>query len=262
MKRIQFLNLMDIIVIDDPAQIRTLAEDPRLDRIFERKPLLNGILLDRKLGVLSFKGLPFPHMMPRQAIGRAARQEALEEWFRDKIPDIAEGPECLAPLADWIKGGNEAANPGVLAQQVIGAVFRSDYKASPESWAAALTLSKASGIQNFPGWIWWTLTGRITRAKRLLTSLAQDDLIVLHGTTVAVHNIVAAVKKMKALYADEATRRTLTPEKLARICLSPPPLIIRQATAGGKAAGCPFSKFSMFFFKLGQADNNLATKAG
>lgn len=253
MKRKKIPGLIDIIVVDDPLQIRAIAEDPGVDRLFRRRPLLNGVILGRRLGVLSYQGKRFPHQQPCGDSARAAGQDALWKLYNDKAPEMAEGPEVLDDLARWIKGQGPDIGPGILVQQVVGSFFNANYKATPESWAAAVTISKASGSGNIPRLLWWYLSGRIGRAKKLLGSVANNDLFCIHGTTVAVHNIVAGVVKMKGYYADEERRRSLTPEKAAGLCLSPPPVVYRQAKSAGEAAGCPFSKYSMFLLQLGKA---------
>lgn len=251
MKRRKFLLLRDIIEVDDPAEIRAFAEDPRIDRIFkERPPLINALILKYKLAALSYGKWRFPHFQPRKMEGRAASQDALWQRFTNKAPEIARGPKELDPLSQWIKGKTKE-DPGVLTQQVIGEFFIPGYKATGETYAAAVTISIAS--KNSGRTLLWILTGKLRKAKMLLAARAHDDLACIHGTTVAIHNIVAAVKKMKALYADEAARISLNPAEIVDLCLSPPPEILRQATTSGKAGGCPFSKYSLILLKLGKA---------
>ncbi len=83
--------------------------------------------------------------------------------------------------------------------------------------------------------------------------MVDNDISFIHGTTIALHNIVASVRKMKNLYANEATPVRLTPENAANLCLSAPPVVLRQATSNGEAGGCPFSKYSLLLLKLGKA---------
>jgi hypothetical protein len=143
---------------------------------------------------------------------------------------------------------------------VIGSFFSANYRATPESWAAAVTVSAASGSSHIPKTLWWIISGRVARAKNLLGSMANNDLSCIHATTVAVHNIVASVVKMKAFYSDEGTRRTLTPQRAADLCLTPPPVVYRQARSKGEAGGCPFSKYSLLLLKLGKADSHQDAK--
>ncbi len=150
MKRTRFPKLLDIITVDDPSQIRALSNDPKIDRIFERRPFLNGLFLNRRLGVLSYQGMRFPHLEPRESTARADRQQKLWELFNSKAAAMAQGPIALEDLAQWIKGEGPTREPGILVQQIVGACYTPNYKATAESWAAALTVSKASRSKNFP----------------------------------------------------------------------------------------------------------------
>ena len=51
----------------------------------------------------------------------------------------------------------------------------------------------------------------------------------------------------------------MTPETAVEQSLSAPPVVYRQALAEGAAAGCPYSKFTLFLLKLKDANgDNLA----
>jgi hypothetical protein len=43
--------------------------------------------------------------------------------------------------------------------------------ATPESWDAATTLVRAPRPSNVPKLIWWTISGKVRRAKRKLASM-------------------------------------------------------------------------------------------
>jgi len=56
MKRIKFTNVLDVIVVDDPDQIRALANNDNIDRQFEPHPAVNSVILKRTLNTLSYSG--------------------------------------------------------------------------------------------------------------------------------------------------------------------------------------------------------------
>lgn len=61
MKRLKIPGLVDLVRFVDPIEIKTLADDPGLDRKFETSAcLVNWLLLKRSLSVLSFGKDRFP----------------------------------------------------------------------------------------------------------------------------------------------------------------------------------------------------------
>jgi hypothetical protein len=247
------------IIIDDAQAIRELAADDNVDRAFVLRPLANGLLLGRLLRNLSYKGMHFPHMTARNDAGRVKRHDLLWEAFNAKAEGMAEGPEELEPLAQWIRQEIDD-EPGVLVQQVIGRFFKTDFMATPESWQAALILREDAISKNLPKMLGWQLTGKARRAKALLGSVVNEDIVAMHGIAVAAHNLVATIRLLRSLYADEATRKTVTPETAVERSLSAPPVVYRQALSAGAAAGCPYSKFTLFVLKLKDANKDQQAK--
>jgi len=147
-----------------------------------------------------------------------------------------------------------------LVQQVVGSIFSDQFKATSESWAAAITLDAAVRSKNVPKMLWWKITGKVRKAKRLLSAMVNNDLSGVHGTGVALHNIVTSIRLMRTYYADEKMRKSLTPEQAADQCLSPPPVVLRQAKASGEVSGCPFSKYSLLLLKLGDGNKDKQSK--
>jgi hypothetical protein len=73
--------IANIFEVNDPEEIKALANDPVIDRYFETRTCpVNWFLLKRALSVLSFKGRRFPTMGPRQCRSRARAQAEL--WRR------------------------------------------------------------------------------------------------------------------------------------------------------------------------------------
>jgi hypothetical protein len=254
MKRTKFGGVADIITVDDAETIRALAADERIDRRFVFQPLINGVRLGRILRNLSYKGVHFPHMTPREDAARIARHDHLWDAFNAKAVAMAKGPDELDALAKWIRGEIDGQEPGVLVQQIIGQFFKPDFRATPASWHAALVLREDATSGNFPKMLWWRLTGKARRAKELLGSTVGDDIVAMHGIAVAAHNLVATAGRLKSFYADEALRKTMTPDMAVEQSLSAPPVVYRQALTDGAAAGCPYSKSTLFLLKLKDAN--------
>ena len=259
MKRIRFGPFSDKIIIDDAETIRALAADERIDRNFVLRPLLNGLFLGRLLRNLTYKGTHFPHMTARNDEARMIRHDRLWEAFNTRTAEMNRGPDELEPLARWIRQETNE-EPGVLVQQVIGRFFKPDFHATPESWQAALTLREDAISKNLLKMAWWQLTGKANRAKDLLGSLVNEDLVAIHGIAVAAHNLVATVRQLRVFYADAPIRNSLTPEMAVMQSLSAPPVVYRQALAAGAAAGCPYSRFTLFILKLKDANRDQQAK--
>ena len=256
MKRIKFGAIADIIEVDVAETIRALAVDERVDRRFVLRPPFNGFILGRALRNLSYKGAHFPHMTARHDAERRARHHQLWDAFNTAAFAMFSGPVELEALAKWIRKDTPEQEPGVLVQQIIGQFFNSDFRATPESWRAALILREDARSKNWPKMLWWQLTGKARRAKELLGSTVNDNIVAMHGIGVASHNLVAAAGRLQSFYADKSLRETLTPEMAVKQSLSAPPVVLRQALEKGAVAGCPFSKSTLFMLKLQDANRN------
>lgn len=244
------------IIIDDADTIRAIAADERIDRRFVLWPPLTGLFLGRLLRNLSYQGAHFPHMTARNDPARTSRHEQLWAAFNARAAAMAEGPEELEPLATWIRQETDG-EPGVLVQQVIGQFFKPGFRATPESWQAALTLREDAISKNLPKIVWWQLTKKADRAKKLLGSLLDEDIVAMHGVAVAAHNLLATMQQLRASYA---VGNQMSPETAVEQTLSAPPVVYRQALAAGAVAGCPYSKFTLFLLKLKDANKGQQAK--
>lgn len=254
MKRTRIPGLIDVIKLDSPEEIDEMSRNAHLDRSFlSFRPLANGLILRNVLGALSFRGKRFPTMSAKEAPGRAREQDSLWSSLNSKAPLLKAGKHELESLARWIRGTGNEDELGILVQQIVGSAFSDSYKATPESWAAALVLDAAPRSNNLIMNCWSELTGKVRKAKKLLASKVNGDLAGVHGTGVALHNIVKSFHHMRGLYIHIGLRSSLSPEAIARRCLFAPASVLRQATGNGELAGCPFSKNSLFIVALGEA---------
>jgi hypothetical protein len=254
MKRLRVPGLIDLFTVINPKEIKALANDPHLDRRFETATCpINSLLLKRALMVLSFGGHRFPTMMPRASVQRELHQQELWSSLSERAPAIKMGPDELEPLANWVRGSDSDAQPGILVQQLLGQLFSSQFVATPESWAAAETLVAAPRSNNLPKMLWWSVTGKVRRAKRLLAGMVDGDLSAVNAIGIAVHNVVKSIRHMRLLYADANVRSGLSADAAAEQSLFAPVSILRQATAAGQLGDCPFSRNSLFVLAIGEA---------
>jgi hypothetical protein len=257
LKRLRILGLIDITNVDDPKEIIELNHDPRMDRkFFLHLPVLNWLILKRSLSVLSFAGRRFPTMVSRESPERASAQAKLGEALNAKASSIKEGPEELENLASWIRGMGSDSEVGILVQQLVGQLFSPAFSATRESWEAAKILVAAPRSSNWLKMLWWFLTGKVHRAKRLLASMVAGDLSAVNGIGIASHNIVKCLNQMKRLYSDPSVRGSISPEEAVSQCLTAPVSLFRQATSAGELRGCPFSKYSLFILAIGRASKS------
>ncbi len=77
----RIFGLLDVIEISDVGEIKAANELAQIDRrLCVTRPLLNGLLLNKLLAILSYRGKRFPTMLPRLDASRAHDQNTL--WNR------------------------------------------------------------------------------------------------------------------------------------------------------------------------------------
>lgn len=240
--------------VNDPQEIKSLADNPVIDRCFETHTCpINWFLLKRSLSVLSFRGRRFPTMEPRRCATRARAQDELWRMLNDQTESIKAGPIALEPLAEWVRGVGSDAAAGIRTQQLLERLFRSDFTATDESWAAALVLVAAPHSSNVLKLCWWFITGKLGRAKKLLAGMVGGDLSAVNAIGIAVHNVVKGLHHMRSLYADASLRNALSAEAAAGQCLRAPASLYRQSTARGTLMGRTFPRNSLFVLNIGTA---------
>jgi hypothetical protein len=88
MKRSYFPGIIDIVVVTDPAEIRTISNDARFDRDFiGRGPVRNVQRLRKMLRIFSLNGRLFPTLLPRTDPNRAAAQDRFADPSRRRRRD-------------------------------------------------------------------------------------------------------------------------------------------------------------------------------
>ena len=254
MKRTRIPGFIDVIQVDDPQEIIELNHDARIDRRFNlRWPILNWLIVRRALNVLSFAGNRFPTMIERDSASRASAQAKLGAALDARAAAVRQGPEELQELAAWLIGSVPETQVGIAVQQVVGRLFSPTFAATQESWDAAKILVTAPRSPNVLRTVWWIVSGKLHRAKRLLAGMVDGNLAAVNGIGIAAHNIVNSLQQMKRLYSDLSTRRALSPEEAVRESLAAPVSLLRQATSHGEISGCPFSRNSLFVLAIGRA---------
>jgi hypothetical protein len=261
MKRTYFPGITDVVVVTDPAEIRTVSTDAAFDRDFAgAMPVLNWRRIRKMLRSFSIGGRRFPTMRPRTDPNRAAAQDELWSKLNAKAEEVKRGPVELEPLAEWVRGTGAEEKIGPLVQQSVGRLFVPTFVATEESWRAARIVLEASGSSNFLKMFWWSISGKVERAKALLASMVNGDLSGLNGISVALHHVVDGLRKMRGLVANPEVRSSATTAAVVDECLFAPGSTVRQAKTSGEVGGCPFRKGSLFILALASASKGAANR--
>ena len=262
MKRAYFPGLIDIVGVTDPAEIRTISNDSRFDRDFIlHGPVRNVQRLRKMLRIFSLDGRLFEPMLPRTDPSRAAAQDELWSRLSVKADEVKRGPFQLEPLAEWVRGIGTAGKLDLLVQQSIGRLFVETFTATAESLAAAHMVLEAATSSNVLKMLLWRISGRLERAKALLASQVNGDLVGVIAMITARQLIADGMHKMRQLAADPALRSSITTDATVDECLFAPATVVRQAKTSGQVGDCPFRKGSLFILGLGSASKGAANRA-
>jgi hypothetical protein len=260
MLRTRIPGFVDVIDITDPKEIRQALSDPGIDRQFDgRWPLKNGLLLRKLLHSLSIDGKRFPTMRPRGDENRAMNQELLWLKLNDRAQALTTEHRDVRELARWVQGIGSEVEIGILTQQAVGRLFVESYKSDDVSWRAALTLNQAPQAKGWTAISPWHRR-RVRDAKDLLASKVDGDLAAVHGTGVALHNLVKGFHRMRELFGQLSTRSHITKDIASEECLYAPVVILRQAVAEGTEPACPYQKNTILLLKLREAQASSGAK--
>jgi hypothetical protein len=229
-RAIRVPGLVDLVTVDDPAAIRALAAEPRLDRRFTAAgPLVNRVLARRVRSLLQVGGLRLPAVAPREDPARATAQAALEGRLDPAGRPLWTEADVEA-LAGWVRGAGHPSEVGPLAQGVVGRLFDPAYRADFDGWEAALLLDAAPRARNPLTLLWWRVSGRLARARRLLAARVGGDPGGVHATGIAIHTLVRSLERLRALVAEPGARDSLGADAVLARCLAAPRSVMRQAT--------------------------------
>jgi hypothetical protein len=253
--------LIDLVQADARADIRGLADDARLDRKFElRGPLINRLLVLRIRSVLRLAGVPLPSVAPRDDAQRMRGQEELHR----RLDPVAGKPlwdeETIAALVGAVRGAPGAPPLAPAAQQAVGRLFAADYKASPQSWAAAGVLDAAVHTRNPLQAAFLHLSGRLRRSRRLLADLVHGDLAGVHATGIAVHNLVRGFERMRELWKEPRWRSPAAVDAVVEQCVFAPPSVLRQAAMPGATVCGTVRAGTLVVLELGVARERAASR--
>jgi hypothetical protein len=221
--RLRIPGLIDLLRIDDPDSIADASEDTRLDREFTGGgPLLNRLVARRIRRTLRTPTAPLPSVSPRTYPRRGERQVELRTRLNGLVSAGTIAPDHVAELAAYVRGEREEDAIGPMAQEAIGRLFVSDYRATPQTWRAACVLEAAPRSMNLLRTLYWVATGAVTRSRRVLCGAVGDDPPAIHATAIAVHSLVRSLRAMRELWLEPGARdRMSKPTAVARSLRAP-----------------------------------------
>lgn len=226
-KRVHIPGLIDLLKIDDPELILQLNANPAIDRnVTPCGPLLNRRLPALVKENLNFSGTLSPVIRARSDEGRVALSAMLYRRFAD--PSLYESPDwsrCVAALGAWLQSEEDEAVAGVALQQLIGGILVPDYSADRASWEAAVVFDREVRALSPVARLRQRLTQSVERARGILMERAQGNVAGVHGTGVAIHNLVASLSLLRDL---RRKKTAMSGAEAARTCRKAPKTVLRQ----------------------------------
>ncbi len=183
-RRIRVPWLVDVLLVDDPHEIGELAAEPRLDRRFDPVgPLVNRVIAHRmRANAAAWPAHTGPG--PARRPPRAERQAALEKQLdpRGEKPLWDEG-HCATSRPTCPDASTRPSSARSSRRSAAGLSIP-DYRASPESWQAAVLYANARLCQALASSLVVDLTASCGGRSELLARLAKDDILAFHSTTI------------------------------------------------------------------------------
>lgn len=243
--RIPFL--VDLKKVDSKAEARTLNANADVERRFDNGgPVLNRLLVGNVTGVMQVDGKPMPLVLPRSDAARAKAQQALRARL-DPAASPLWDDETLAALVAAVAGRASADAIGPAAQQAVGRLFVPTYVGDATSFAAARDFDDAVHSRNPIRQLTLRLTGQLRRSRRLLAERVNGNLAGVHGTGIAVHNMVHGFAAMRAVFL---RGERPSADAIVKQCLFAPPTVLRQATTRGETAAGEMRKGTLMLLEL------------
>lgn len=252
-RRRRIPGLLDIMTIDDAAEIDRLLADRRIDRVPAAGPWLNRLITGRIRRMLTLNGSPLPTMASRLDLERGEAQAQLAAGLDGRargIPSLA--ADDLAAVVDYVAGGPDRRAAGIALQSLVGRLFDADYSADRTTYAAAERVNRSLASRNPLRWLVDRMSGRSARAKDLLAARIGDNPAGLHATMIAFHNLVVTADRMRALLATRQGRG-LSPDSAAALCLVAPETILREAVRPADTVAGPLDRGTLVAINLRKA---------
>jgi len=224
--RLRLPNLLDLLLVSDPAQIQWLNQHEHVTRALDpTQGVLHRVLHRRMRDDLGFRGELLPVFRARGDVRRAQRHKELEVELRELRGMPGKERDLIS---SYVSGQKEVREIGEAVQQWCGQLFSGRYKSTLETYEAGKLLA---GWMSAPPWktIHARLSGRLNRAKAVLEAAAEHDLFCVHATSIGMENLARTVRKLRKAARDE-DQQLLSADAVIREYLSVPPAVVRGCT--------------------------------
>lgn len=233
MRRIRLPLLIDLILADKSADVRSLAADPSLDRGFQtRGPLVNRMIARRIRSGMTIMGIPLPSIVERDDRERQQRQSELEEVFTAMAGKKGWDEESFNRIVAAIRA-DDSREIALATLSLVGKLFDPAFEGTKHTLYASQTIDRALKNRNPLLSIWWSMTGEVRHAKQKLKKVSSGDFAAIHAIGIAVHNLVESFERMADLLTHPSVASRISPEEAVVRVLVAPETVARQAHKPG-----------------------------
>jgi hypothetical protein len=249
--RIRFANWIDIVLVHDSDQIQWLNQHPDVEREIDPSASWLHRFADKRFKLdLGFGTQALPVFLSRKNAARADKQQKAHA----RLDDLRGLPgEERDRITDYVSGKDTPDDIGVVVQQWCGRLFSSHYRSTREVYDAGRMLADWPTTLPLRAFL-EKRRGRVEAAKKLISDVADGDIMCIHATSIGMKNLVSTVRKLRgAAHAIGATK--LTPDEALRMCLTVPPAVLRGCTREIEAPflARPLTKSTLIVFLVAKS---------
>jgi hypothetical protein len=227
-RRISIPFVIDLLIVDDPAEIALLDARPEVTRNFRKSESFAVRWLGARFRkVLSIGNTPVPALLPREDRIREGQTAALEHRFGPRGEGAVITPEDIEGLARYVRGESGETTMMARLQGVVGRQFVPGYHATAQTVHDAFLLDTAA--RSLLKGLWFRLTGQTRQAKQRMALVCDGDLYAAHGTVIALHSLAVPMRTLRRRYGDRGACRR-SPAEVVAEAIEPPPRALRSVS--------------------------------
>jgi hypothetical protein len=217
---IRIPGLINALVVENIRQARELERHEHVSANLSRRGALLHWLLASRVSTDMFQ---FERELPTVDGGGATTQ-------RGAAPDVLHvtGSE-LYKMASYVAGDERTDDIEEVVQSWVARRFDARYESSPSVRAAARLLGSWHR-RNALSALACVASGRLERAKTLLSATVAPELSSAYSPTLLLPYIVMCLERMRKMARDPVVGARLSPELVVAGCLAAPRYVFRTCT--------------------------------